>query len=79
MICFFTSYLLGNPDKSAILLAQGQHDVVEEGIPEDVEIKCDGTIVVGAAVGTDDFVKSHLDRIVRSNAANLDALSSVDP
>ena len=44
-----------NPDKSAILLPPGT--ATPEALPESVKIKRDGTIIVGAAVGTPDFVR----------------------
>ena len=68
-----------NPSKSAVLLAKGHPDLDAELIPDGVDIRRDGTVVVGAAVGTDRFVQDHLMAIVCSNAAKLTALELVDP
>ena len=65
-----------NPSKSAVLLAKGHAGLDAELVPA---IRRDGTVVVGAAVGTDRFVQDHLMSIVRSNAAKLTAFELVDP
>ena len=43
-----------------------------------VELKRDGTVVVGAAVGTDAFISEHLMSIVRQAARKLEPLFSLD-
>jgi hypothetical protein len=43
-----------------------------------VELKRDGTVVVGAAVGTDAFISEHLMSIVRQAARKLELLYSLD-
>ena len=68
-----------NQSKSAILLAAGHADLAPEDVPDGVEIKRDGTVVVGAAVGTDQFVQEHLQAIVRQNTRKFDALYLLDP
>ena len=68
-----------NPTKSAILLPQGHRGLDASQVPEGVEIKRDGTIVVGAAVGSDEFVRAHINSIVQRNVAKLRALELVDP
>ncbi len=44
-----------------------------------VEIKLDGTVVVGVAVGTDQLVQEHLQAIVRQNTLKNEALYLLDP
>ena len=68
-----------NQSKSAILLAAGHADLAPEDVPDGVEVRRDGTVVVGAAVGTDQFVQEHLQAIVRQNTRKFDALYLLDP
>jgi hypothetical protein len=68
-----------NPAKSAILLAAGHADLDPVDVPEGVQIKRDGTVVVGAAVGTDQFVHDHLMAVVRQATRKLEALDLLDP
>ena len=63
-----------NQSKSAILLAAGHADLAPEDVPDGVEVRRDGTMVVGAAVGTDQFVQEHLQAIVRQNTRKFNAL-----
>jgi hypothetical protein len=68
-----------NQSKSAILLAAGQADLDPADVPDGVVLKRDGTLVVGAAVGTDQFVQDHLLAIVRQNVRKIEALHLLDP
>jgi hypothetical protein len=68
-----------NQSKSAILLAAGQADLEPADVPDGVVLKRDGTLVVGAAVGTDQFVRDHLLAIVRQNVRKIEALLLLDP
>jgi hypothetical protein len=68
-----------NPAKSAILLAAGHADLDPADVPEGVQIKRDGTVVVGAAVGTDQFVQDHLMAVVRQATRKFEALDLLDP
>ena len=67
-----------NPAKSAILLAAGHADLDPADVPEGVQIKRDGTVVVGAAVGTDQFVQDHLMAVVRQATRKFEALDLLD-
>ncbi len=62
-----------------ILLAAGQADLDPADVPDGVVLKRDGTLVVGAAVGTDQFVQDHLLAIVRQNVRKIEALHLLDP
>ncbi len=63
--------------KSAILLAAGQADPAD--LPDGVMLKRDGALVVGAAVGTDQFVQDHILAIVRQNVRKIEALYLLNP
>ncbi len=59
------------------MLAAGQADPAD--VPDGVVLKRDGTLVIGAAVGTDQFVHDHLLAIVRQNVPKIEALYLLDP
>ncbi len=49
----------------------------EHGHLDKIELKRDGTIIVGAAVGTDEFVMQHVMSVVRQAIAKFSALRIV--
>ena len=68
-----------NQAKSAILLHPARVDFDPGDIPVGVEVKRDGLVVVGAAVGTDAFIEQHLLTVVRQQTRKFDPLFAVDP
>ena len=69
-----------NADKSAILLAPGTPAPVDAHgtAPEGIEFLVEGTIVVGAAVGTDAFVAAHVRSVVDAALHKCLALCHLD-
>jgi hypothetical protein len=66
-----------NVSKSKVLLPPGVPDI--DRIPDGVQVLREGTIVVGAAIGSDEFIRSHVTNIVKAKTQNLQALSLLDP
>jgi hypothetical protein len=67
-----------NVSKSKILLAPSAPELNPSRVPNGVQLVRDGTIVVGAAVGTDDFVRGHAMEVVKANAEKLNGLILLD-
>jgi hypothetical protein len=67
-----------NVNKSKVLLPPGVPDIDSDRIPDGVQVLREGTIVVGAAIGSDDFVRAHAMAVVTANAEKLKALPLLD-
>ena len=83
-----------NANKSAILLTPSHQDIAAAALPEGcflvdgalllhdghrVELKRDGLVVAGAAVGTSQFVSAHFMGIVRRAIAKFEPIFDLDP
>ena len=53
--------------------------VLPDNIPANLPVTRDGLVMVGAAIGEDDFVSAHILKVVKNATLKLSPLSDIDP